>query len=364
MTPRAAKPALGLTDVISLGVGIIIGVGIFRLPKDVFGSVPDAATGMGLWVLGGLLAAAGALCYAELASAYAHSSGEYVYLRRAYGPFVGFGFAWAMLTVIRTGASIAPIAYVFAEYAQKLHDFGPQSKLIYVTAAIGGLTVINALGIHPGRRTQNTLTLAKVLGLAGVIVAGFYLYLRPSAELLIEPPADIRPSFTMAMIAVLWAYSGWHEVAYVVADLRDFKKNFARAILLGVAAVAVVYLAFNAALLAGLGLNAVRTEEALGTVVAERAIGRPGEVAIAVLLAGGARFVLRVKEPDRPRPVRVPALPVVGVVFCTCCVFMLYQSTDYAARQRPAEAIVVGALLLLGLPVYVLGRRGHFEQGR
>src|SRR5207247_1704619 len=133
-------------------------------------------------------------------------------------------------------------------------------------------------------RTQNTLTLAKALGLAGVIVAGLYLYLRPTDELVIEPPADVQPSFTMAMIAVLWAYSGWHEVAYVVADLRDFQRNFARAILLGVAAVAVVYLAFNAALLAGVGLNTVRTEEALGTVVAERAIGRPGELAIAILV--------------------------------------------------------------------------------
>src|SRR5438034_4994684 len=207
----ARRPALGLADTVSLGVGIIIGAGSVRLPKDVFGSVPDAATGMGLWLLGGLLAAAGALCYAELAGAYPHSRGEYVYLRKAYGPFVGFGFAWAMLTVICTGASIAPMAYVFAEYAQKLHDFGPQSKLIYVTAAIGGLTVINALGIHPGRRTQNALTLAKLLGLAGVIVAGLYLYLRSTAELVIEPPAAVQPSFTMAMIAVLWAYSGCDE---------------------------------------------------------------------------------------------------------------------------------------------------------
>src|SRR5438552_4352994 len=157
------RRALGLADAVSVGVGIVVGAGIFRLPKDVFGSVPDAVTGMGLWVLGGLLAAAGALCYAELASAYPHSSGEYVYLRRAYGPFVGFGFAWAMLTVIRTGASIAPIAYVFAEYAQRFHDFGPQAKLIYVTAAIGGLTVINALSTHPGTRTQDTLTPTKVL---------------------------------------------------------------------------------------------------------------------------------------------------------------------------------------------------------
>lgn len=474
MTPRADKPALGLADVVSLGVGIIIGAGIFRLPKDVFANSPDVATGMGLWVLGGLLAAAGALCYAELASAYPHSSGEYVYLRKAYGPFVGFAFAWAMLTVIRTGASIAPIAYVFAEYAQRLHDFGPKSKLIYVTAAIGGLTLVNALGIHPGRRTQNTLTLAKVLGLAGIVVAGLYLYL-PSSELIVPAPlaAKSDSSLLFALVLVLWAYSGWHEVAYVVADLRNHHRNFAWAILLGVGAVAVVYVAVNAALLAGLGWNDVRRSDAVGAELLKRALGAPGEKTLAALviistlgavngtiltggrffsgfgelhpgfgwlsggrtrrgaplvalvaqaaislgmvvlvetgdvwkawvaerlhgfgvdlpldfakptdgfetlvactapvfwffflLTSGALFILRVKEPDRPRPFRVPAFPIVGVLFSACCLFMLYQSSVYAAQQRPAEAVVVGALLLLGLPVYVAGRRGHFEQGK
>src|SRR5438477_340869 len=83
------------------------------------------------------------------------------------------------------------------------------------------------LGIHPGRRTQNALTLAKVLGLASVVFAGLYLYARPSSVLIIEPTAAVTPSYTLAMIAVLWAYSGWHEVAYVVADLRDNRRNFA-----------------------------------------------------------------------------------------------------------------------------------------
>lgn len=475
MANQPARPALGLADVVSLGVGIIIGAGIFRLPKDVFANSPDAGTGIGLWVLGGLLAAAGALCYAELASSYPHSSGEYVYLRKAYGPFVGFGFAWAMLTVIRTGASIAPIAYVFAEYAQRLHDFGPNSKLIYVTAAIGGLTFVNALGIHPGRRTQNTLTLAKVLGLAGIVVTGLYLYVHPASELIIEAPAAPAAdrSLILAMVLVLWAYSGWHEVAYVVTDLRNHHRSFAWAILLGVGAVAIVYVAVNAALLAGLGWTDVRKSDAVGAELLNRALGATGEKTLAALvvistlgavngtiltggrffsgfgelhpgfgwlsggrtrrgaplvalvaqaaislgmvvlvetgdiwkarvadglhsfgvelpldfakktdgfetlvactapvfwffflLTSGALFILRVKEPDRPRPFRLPAFPVVGVLFSTCCLFMLYQSSAYAAAQRPAEAVVVGSLLLLGLPVYVVGRRGHFEQGK
>ncbi len=484
-SPRSSalpsRPPLGLLDAVSLVVGIIVGAGIFRLPKDVFANTPSAAAGLGLWVLGGVLAFVGALCYAELASTYPIAGGEYVYLRRAYGPFAGFCFAWAQLMVIRTGASVAPIAYVFGEYARELYDFGPHSKLIYVTASIVGLTLVNALGIHPGRRTQNLLTLAKLLGLGGVVLAGLWLYVQPSGGvLLLDTPASTTAdgSLALALVAVLWAYSGWHETVYVVGDLRDRSRNLVPALLLGVLAVAAIYVAFNAALLAGLGLATVRQSEALGAVLFRRAFGRPGEVALTVLvvvsalgaingmiltggrffagfgelhpgfgwlgagrtrrgaplaaliaqaavslgmvglvetgthwrgwvadeaprmgialpldftapadgfsalmaatapvfwffflLTAGALLVLRVREPDRPRPFRVPLFPVVSVVFAGTCLLMLYASTAEAVRHRPAEAAVVAALMLLGLPAYALTRsaewrpRGEGEHG-
>jgi basic amino acid/polyamine antiporter, APA family len=466
--PSSPRPALGLLDAISLVVGIIIGSGIYRTPADVFANVPDAADGLLVWLAGGAVALVGALCYAELATAYPSSSGEYLYLRRAYGPFVGFAFAWAMLTVIRTGASLAPVAYVFALYAQQLHDLGPHSKLIYVTAAIGVLSLVNALGIHPGRRTQNLLTLAKLLGLGGLVLAGLWLAVRPTPVLLIEQPAapPAHASLTLALVMVLWTYSGWHETAYVVADLRDRSRNISRALLLGVAAVTAVYLAVNVALLAGLGLAGVRESKAVASDLLEKALGPPGKVAMAWLvvisalgatngltLAGGRFFagfgdlhpgfgwlgagrtrrgaplvalaaqaavslgmvalvecgdawrawiagaarslgvkvpldltaptdgfetlvvstgpvfwffflltgvgllVLRVREPDQPRPFRVPLFPLVPVLFCAVCVFMLYQSGAYAVSRRPAEALVVAGLLLLGVPVYALTRR-------
>jgi basic amino acid/polyamine antiporter, APA family len=471
MTNHSTKPALSLVDAVSLVVGIVIGSGIFRAPPDVFDNVPTAAAGMALWAAGGLLALVGALCYAELATAYPSNGGEYVYLRRAYGPFVGFAFAWSMLAVIRTGASIAPIAYVFGDYATRLYPLGERSRLVYVTGAIAALTVVNALGLHPGRRTQNALTLAKVLGLVGVVVSGLYVWLQPHTELVLDPPVPGATAYPVALVFVLWTYSGWHEAAYVVADLRD-RRNLARAILLGVAAVTAVYLAFNAALLAGLGFHGVRGSQTVASDLLGRAIGSGGEVAMAVLvmvsalgatngtiltggrffagfgelhpgfgwlggghtrrgaplvalaaqaavalgmvalvecgdlwkrwmvdraaaagielpldftrrtdgfatlvdatapvfwffflLTGGALFVLRVREPDHPRPFKVPLFPVVGVLFCGTCLFMLYQSTAYAVSQRPAEAVVVGALLALGLPVYALARRGHVRQG-
>jgi amino acid transporter len=468
-----SRPALGLPDAVSLVVGIIIGSGIYLTPAGVFANVASAGAGLLVWLAGGVVALVGALCYAELATAYPTASGEYAYLRRAYGPFVGFSFAWAQLAVIRTGASLAPVAYVFATYAQQLYDLGPNSKLIYVTAAIVGLTLVNALGIHPGRRTQNLLTLAKLMGLCGLVLAGLWLYVRPTRMVLIEqaPPAA-NTSLTLALVLVLWTYSGWHEVAYVVMDLRDRSRNLTRAILLGVAAVTAVYLAVNLALLAGLGFTGVRESKAVASDLLERALGPPGKAAMAwlvvistlgatnglilaggrffagfgelhpgfgwlgagrtnrgaplvalaaqaavslgmvalvecgdawrawvaeaaqrvgvelpldltaptdgfttlvvctgpvfwffLLLTGGALLVLRVKDADHPRPFRVPLFPVVSVLFCGASLFMLYQSGAYAASQRPAEALVVAALFVLGLPVYALTRRGSDGEG-
>src|ERR1700680_3381288 len=106
------RPQLGLWDTVRIIVGIVIGVGLFETVPRVFENVPNGWTALGIWVVGGLLSFIGALCYAELASAYPRSGGDYVYLSRAFGRWCGFLFGWAQLAVILT-ASIAMMAFVF-----------------------------------------------------------------------------------------------------------------------------------------------------------------------------------------------------------------------------------------------------------
>ena len=122
----------------------------------------------------------GALCYAELASAYRTAGGDYTYLTRAYGPKMGFAFAWAELSVIRTGGSIAFMAYVFARYATEFCNLGEQSKLIYALLGIIGLTFVNAIGVRPGRLVQNALTTANIVGLSSIALIGIIWYFLPS----------------------------------------------------------------------------------------------------------------------------------------------------------------------------------------
>src|SRR5688572_26834711 len=116
---ETAPVRLGVWDAASIIVGIIIGVGIFEIPSDIFGMVPGPRQALLVWGLGGLFALTGAMCFAELASAYPRSGGEYVYLTRSLGSLVGFLFAWAQLAVIRPG-SIGVLAYVFATYASNV----------------------------------------------------------------------------------------------------------------------------------------------------------------------------------------------------------------------------------------------------
>src|SRR5947207_1700210 len=118
---------LGVGDAVSIIIGIVIGAGIFETPPLILNNVSGPGMALAVWALAGLLSLLGALCYAELATTYPRSGGDYVYLTRAYGPWVGFLFGWAQLAVILT-ANIGMMAYVFAQYAVKLWDGRPGTE--------------------------------------------------------------------------------------------------------------------------------------------------------------------------------------------------------------------------------------------
>jgi amino acid transporter len=173
--PNETQAKLGLWDAVSIILGIIIGVGIYETPGGIFRMMNDPMMAFGIWALCGVLALIGALCYAELATAYPRSGGDYVYLTRAYGPLVGYLFGWTQLAVIQTG-SIGLMAYVFADYGNrvlKIEGLEGYASVAYASAAIIVMTLLNMLGVVLGKTAQNLLTFAKVVGLIGIMVAGF-----------------------------------------------------------------------------------------------------------------------------------------------------------------------------------------------
>lgn len=298
--PTSDRPhGLSLWDSVCLIVGIIIGASIYETSPSIFRNAGSAYNGMVAWVLGGVVSLVGALCYAELASAYRTAGGDYTFLTRAYGPKVGFIFAWAELAVIRTGGSIAFMAYVFARYATEFYPLGPNSKVIYALGGIISLTFINAVGVRPGRIVQNMLTTANVIGLASIALIGFVWWAWPEAHGPAVPKMavdavgaggaaavspDFVASFALTMVLVFYAYGGWNEAAFIASEVHRPKRNVRRALIGGTLLVTVMYLCVNLAYVGALGYDGVCRSEAIAADMYALPFGDAGRKVISALV--------------------------------------------------------------------------------
>ncbi|MBD1840895.1 amino acid permease [Coleofasciculus sp. FACHB-64] len=279
----APKPALAFIDAIALIVGIVIGAGIFETPSLVAAASGSEAVALSLWILGGGMSLVGALCYAELATAYPHAGGNYYYLMRAFGKNTAFFFAWARMTVIQTG-SIALLAFVFGDYASQLLRLGNYSSSLYAGIAIALLTGLNIIGVQQGKWAQNWLTVAKVGGLLLVVIGGL-AFAVPSLPEVPAAPATSQTNFGMAMLFVLLSYGGWNEAAYISAELRNVNRNMVRSLLVSIGIITAIYLAINFAYIHGLGLANMAASEAVAADLMRRAVGEPGAWFISFLIA-------------------------------------------------------------------------------
>jgi APA family basic amino acid/polyamine antiporter len=302
MTSSASgvRRVLSLFDTTCIIVGIIIGATIYESAPRIAANVGGPAGLIGVWILGGAIALIGALCYAELSTAYPRDGGDYVYLSKAYGRPVGFLFAWTELWIIRP-ANTGAMAFVFAKYFGVLLPESipwrekPAAHASMAGAAVLLLTIVNLLGVKSGKWTQNALTVVKVAGLAAIAAVGFALPLftdaAPAASLEASPaeasPADASPSqasFVLAIILVMFAYGGWKDMSAVAAEVRDPDRNIFRGLVLGASAVMLIYVTVNLAFLAGLGYRGLATSNAAPADLIDRAAPAWGGRSIAVLI--------------------------------------------------------------------------------
>ncbi len=257
------KRELSLFDSTSIIVGIIIGAGIYQMAPDIAKGAGSAWGVLALWIVGGLLSLAGALSYAELATAYPREGGDYVYLTKAYGRWAGFLFGWGQLTVIRPG-DIAVMAFAFATYARAIYDplaaHPGVSQRLFAAVPIVILTLINIAGVKQGKWTQNLLTTVKALGLLAIV--GVAVVAPRSAGT--APEVHSLP-LSLALIFVLFTYGGWNEMAYVAAEVKDPRRNIVRALVTGTVAVIALYLLVNGAFLYTLGYKGLAASEAVAS---------------------------------------------------------------------------------------------------
>jgi amino acid transporter len=423
----APKAVLTTRDAIGIIVGLVIGAGIFRLPQLVAMNSASEWVFYGLWIAGGVISLVGAMVYAELATAFPSAGGDYSFVQRAFGRTLSFLYAWARIAVITTG-SIAVLAYTFGDYASNLLRLGPASSSIWAALAVVALTVINLAGIRETKGTQNWLTALEVAGVVAVIVTGILL-VAPVAPAVATAPAEPKPwmaGVPLAILFVLFTYGGWNESAYISAELKE-RRSMVVALVFGLAAVTLLYLAVNYAYVRTLGLEGLAKSETAAADVLRRQFGEAGSkiisfiiavsaltsinatiivgarsnyalgrdwpvfgwlghwheksdaprnslllqagVALAlvgagaftdkietmvnytmpvfwffIMLVGIGLFVLRAKEPNVPRPFKVPFYPVTPIIFILTCAYLFWSSVTY-----------VGGGALVGLGVLGVG---------
>src|SRR5581483_9789861 len=274
---------LGLPSAVLLVVGGIIGSGIFFTPSQVAASLGTPAWILGVWVLGGVVAMAGALTFGELGAMLPEAGGPYVYIREAFGPVPAFLHGWMILLMIASGA-VAAVALSFGNYLDRFVPTAAVGGPMGVAAiTIAAVTALNVLGVKPGTFAANVFTVSKLAALGALIVAGLMLAPigpMPAAAAAAPAAPPLGAGLSAAFVAVLFTIGGWQQTNMVAGEIRDPGRTLPRALVLGVAIVIVVYLGANLAYLNALGRDGLAASHAAAADTAARLVGEAGARAI------------------------------------------------------------------------------------
>jgi len=266
---------VNLFDGISIVAGAMIGSGIFIVSADIARSVGSPGWLIVVWLITGLITIIGAISYGELASMMPDVGGQYVYLKEAYHPLVGFLFGWTTFLVVQCG-SIAAVAVAFAKFSGVLLPWISESNILFhvgplnlnttmvvAIAMIMFLTWLNTRGIVTGKTVQNVFSSTKVIALAGFIIIGlFALRTNNSLELNREvfwkagqvgANLQVQPLIGFALVAAigtalvgsLFASDAWYNVTYIAGEVINPKRNVPLSLFYGTLIVSVIYLLTN-----------------------------------------------------------------------------------------------------------------------
>ncbi|WP_294122407.1 amino acid permease [Sphingomonas sp.] len=277
---------LGPFDATMLVMGGIIGSGIFVNPAEVARYVDAPWLIVGVWVLGGLIAMAGALVYAELADRRPYVGGQYAYLRDAFGATPAFLYGWSLLLVIQSGG-MAAVAITFARYFGELTALAFPDSVVAV-AVLLLLMAINCLGVRAGGTVQSGLMVLKIAAIALLVLAG--LWFAPANPDYVSPPLShssvgMIAAIGAAMTPVMFAYGGWQTASFVAAEMRDPRRDLVRALLWGVAGVVILYTAVAFVCVYALGPSGLANSPAPAADVMRLALGGKGATLIALGVA-------------------------------------------------------------------------------
>ncbi len=277
------KKSISLFPLTMIAVGSCIGSGIFISPSDVASQLSNGHQVLLIWLLGGLVALTGALCFGELSSRFPETGGVYNYLREAYGDFVAFLYGWSILTVVASGA-IAALCIAFARYISIIFNLDEGTHIIISLLALFSVTFINILSVQWSAIFSSIITALKVLGISTIVLVCLFFSRNTLAGLGMDNPQTTNASFGLALIGVLWSYGGWHHASYVGGEAQNAKKILPKAMVFGALIVTAVYILVNMAYLSVLSIEEVSTSSAVATDALMK-VSTAGGIIIAVLVA-------------------------------------------------------------------------------
>jgi basic amino acid/polyamine antiporter, APA family len=274
---------LGLLDSVLLLVSGIIGSSIFLTAKDIAGPLPHPVLFLMVWVLGALISLCACFAFAELGSMFPDSGGQYIYLREAYGDLIAFLYGW-MLFAVANGGSIAALSVASAAYVGQVIPFVSQQHVIFAVAGasftrahllglvlIAILTYVNVFGLRWGALLQNVSTWTKFTAMTAFVVLGFAFGKGSWSNFHSDGvslstglnPMQLISALGVGLIAVFWAYDGWVYITWVAGEVKDPRRNVPLAMVLGVLAVGVIYIAMNVTYIYALPLKEIAHYETI-----------------------------------------------------------------------------------------------------
>jgi basic amino acid/polyamine antiporter, APA family len=288
-TATAARPrrTIGLVTACGIVVANIIGTGVFTSLGFQLADIQSGFALLMLWVVGGIAALCGALCYGELSAALPRSGGEYHFLSTIYHPALGFMAGFVSATV-GFAAPIAITAMAFGKYFQGV--FGSGSPVLLSFAIVWLVAVFHFGKLQVGSAFQNLWTLLKLLLIAALIVAG--LFVIPKQPINFLPAAGdtmsiFSGSFAVALFFVMYSYSGWNAASYIIGEIKKPEINVPRSLLVGTLIVIVTYVLLNGIFLATTPAEEMRGQIEVGLIAGKHIFGADGGRVVGAIICLG-----------------------------------------------------------------------------
>lgn len=309
------KRELGLLDATLLVAGSMIGSGIFIVTADITRNVGSAGWLIAVWLITGLMTLIAAVSYGELSSMFPKAGGQYVYLKEAYNPLVGFLYGWSFFAVIQTG-TIAAVGVAFSKFTAYLWPAVSEDIVLFnlgsitispaQVLAIGIiilLTYINTKGVKGGKIIQTSFTMTKLVSLFGLIIFGFIM-LKPDiweanwANAWSMQKLNVDGTFesytlvaalgaiAAAMVGSIFSSDAWNNITFIAGEVKNPKRNIGLSLFLGTLIVTVIYVLANLVYMAVLPLQEIATADKDRVAVAASSVifGNIGTVIIALMI--------------------------------------------------------------------------------